>query len=363
MNVTRHNYESFFLMYADNELFVADRIQVEQFVKNNPDLQEELMLIMNTVLPDEPLPFKFKESLYKNIVDEQVQEKLLLHLDNELLATEMLDLEKIILTDKTVAAEWQLLQATKLYSGDRFVFANKETLYRYNKSKLVYFRILKFAAAAIIIGMGFYAGLVWMQTDNNRIKKDLAKKPAVIIPGKLPEKNITANTIINKKEADPILNAAASHSSSKIITTNNIADKNRLSNAVAKKESKHITAPADEKNMAARPVPKAQNIIPESIIHIDKTQIASLVKKDKPLTANAVDKNIVPLETNDNARLAMLDTQDANTDNKILFVNEEQVTRTKAGGFLRKFKRLVERNTKLKPGDEIRIAGFSFAVK
>jgi hypothetical protein len=44
-------------------------------------------------------------------------------------------------------------------------------------------------------------------------------------------------------------------------------------------------------------------------------------------------------------------------------MDEEKVSRTKAAGFLKKIKRTVERTTKIKPGNSLRIAGFEFAVK
>ena len=43
MNINRDNYEEFFLLYADNELSVQEKNAVEDFVRQHPDLEEELV--------------------------------------------------------------------------------------------------------------------------------------------------------------------------------------------------------------------------------------------------------------------------------------------------------------------------------
>ena len=41
MIINRHNYEECFILYWDNELTASQKQAVENFVKENPDLQEE----------------------------------------------------------------------------------------------------------------------------------------------------------------------------------------------------------------------------------------------------------------------------------------------------------------------------------
>ncbi|MEI9957930.1 MAG: hypothetical protein WDM90_16880 [Ferruginibacter sp.] len=95
MNITRNNYEEFFLLYVDNELSAAERNAVELFVQENTDLKEELNLLQQTVFNADAIIFDNKHSLIKEEVS-ALQENLLLYIDGELSAADKLSTEKII---------------------------------------------------------------------------------------------------------------------------------------------------------------------------------------------------------------------------------------------------------------------------
>jgi hypothetical protein len=66
MQINRQSYEEFFLLYTDGELDLDEKRAVEDFIKENPDLEHELILMQQTVaLPDESIVFEDKELLYR----------------------------------------------------------------------------------------------------------------------------------------------------------------------------------------------------------------------------------------------------------------------------------------------------------
>ena len=69
MTINRHNYETYFLLYADNELPTSERVAVEVFVAENIDLTNEFELCKATILPNEELIFANKELLFKLIAN------------------------------------------------------------------------------------------------------------------------------------------------------------------------------------------------------------------------------------------------------------------------------------------------------
>lgn len=64
-DITLDNYESWFLLFVDNELSLANRQKVELFVLQHPNLQASFELLMQTQLAPEECVFNNKEVLYK----------------------------------------------------------------------------------------------------------------------------------------------------------------------------------------------------------------------------------------------------------------------------------------------------------
>lgn len=165
ININRHNYEEFFLLYVDRELSAAERVAVEQFVQENPDLQHELEALQQTMLPEDVLfEMPDKSSLYKEqptgISLQNHSTYFLMYVDDELSATEREAVETFVLQHPSLQESFMQLKQTKL-PIEHIAFPNKKLLYRSEereKKPIVYMRWWRMAAAAAIIGFAF---MVW----------------------------------------------------------------------------------------------------------------------------------------------------------------------------------------------------------
>ena len=88
-------------------------------------------------------------------------------------------------------------------------------------------------------------------------------------------------------------------------------------------------------------------------------QIASVIKAEKVQEA-FTNENIVPLETSYAQAVSLTDIKTSN--NKILYMDEEDVKRSKVGTIFKQLKRMIERTAKIKTTNPIRIAGFQIGA-
>lgn len=175
--IDRNNYETYFLLYVDSELSAEEKVAVQRFVAENPDLAEELALLESTQLQlEKTLVFKGKEILFKKEGQEislnNYEEWFLLYTDNELSDEHKTQVELFVLQHPTLQREFEWLQQTRL-PEEKLVFSNKEILYRKEtsgKSPVFYMRWMRYAAAAAVIGV---MATVWILAPTNTLKAPL----------------------------------------------------------------------------------------------------------------------------------------------------------------------------------------------
>ena len=368
MNINRHNYESFFLLYVDNELSVPEKNALELFVQENADLQEELDMLKQSVVKADDIVFKGKSKLFKSeIISAETEEQLLLYIDGELTTAAAEELETVLVNDNSLATQLQLLQQTKLSPADKIIFANKELLYRKEDSRVILFAWWKLAVAAVFIGFGIWgtalylnsrSSVVFNETANNKgIKstESLKDTPVIIPPVSSNENSVALAPTTNKIEK------AIPKSITKVI------DPIKVQN-VLYKENKSLANEQKIKNQLDNHLPKPyfENI---NSTESNKKDLASVIPQTPQNTISniaitAKDNKIKPAASNNNVyTTAFTDNSDENKEDRFS-LSEDEPKKSKLSGFLRKAKRVLERNTNMKGGDDnLKVANLEFAIQ
>ena len=199
MIINRHNYEEFFLLYVDHELSAGDRRAVESFIRENSDLEEELVMLQQSKLkPDHTIFFDNKKSLLKQssgnalINEMNYEEFFVLYVDGELSEEEKTEVEKFIFQYPHLRMEMDLLKQTSLQPDLDIVFEKKEILFRHEEKRaektiLPWFR---FSAAAVVL---LVAGWLVFKNLNNRNSHSqiVDNKPLAVLPADSTKRNIT----------------------------------------------------------------------------------------------------------------------------------------------------------------------------
>lgn len=361
MLINRDNYETFFLLYADNELRADERTAVEDFVNDNEDLRGELQMILTAILSADHLLFDEKEILYKNsFVDAELQEKLILKIDNELPAGDQAFVEKALAENKFALKEYETLLAAKLDANETILFENKELLYKKEKDNVIVFRMVRWAAAAILIGFGLFLGVGLFKNNGEKIDSSVAViEDNSKYTGNTKTNNNTA-IITDTKNSEEIIN----------IQDDISKPQNNATLTVAKVPNKELEQKDNilkvKNNLPDQEIVVIKTTLPVQdqkdilIANNSETALATLTIKEKVKQA-LVNENLVPLE-NTYAQ-AVSFTEEEKSNNKILYMDEDDVKRSKVGGVFKKLKRFVERTANIKTGNSLKIAGFEIAAQ
>lgn len=107
MEITQHNYEHYFLMYIDNELSATEMVEVSDFIMQHPNYANKLQELQQLKLSPDNIIYENKFSLYK--LSEQ-DEQCIAYLENEMTNEEKASFESEISTDiylQTNVKQWQ----------------------------------------------------------------------------------------------------------------------------------------------------------------------------------------------------------------------------------------------------------------
>jgi hypothetical protein len=353
MNINRHNYEEYFLLYADNELSVAEKAQVDLFVRQNPDLEEELIMLRQAVLVPEPtISFGSKDLLYRKeefITPENCEKIFVLYHDNELNAEERHLTESFLNRYPEQKKLFVELEKSKL-TAERISFPHKKLLYKKVESgSIVPLYMWRAAAALLIIILSIYAGMWYMKSDRS-IDVVIKDKPSLTLPQKQqipqekvdePEQQSQAHDLLVDKEdkqqrrsgdavirsIDPKVVPQVAPDARSIVKLQPVATQ-VLDNANS----------ASEDNEDVAVSRSLSNNLPE-VIEQRRPEFDAL----ETINANG------PIHVNSEAvafQASYKNEEDSNKDNYVFYnISEEKFKKSKVGIFLKKVKRVVSRNT------------------
>ncbi len=342
ININRHNYEEFFLLYVDRELSVTERLAVEQFVQENPDLQHELEALQQTMLTED-IAFEMpdKSSLYKEettgISLENYNTHFLMYVDNELNATEKEAVETFVLQHPSLQESFMQLKQTQL-PLEHIAFPDKALLYRSEESEkkpIVYMRWWRMAAAAVVIGLAF---MVWTLSPND-IETASGNDAAIA-------KNNTDLPVLSNKPSEN--NVITNETSSAQL----MAGKNNEGMALSNKGLAQTSLVVSTTDVVANDKINQQDLI---IDHSRSVETNSIAKADivvpdlSGMTANrAIRENEMirttvtaePAETKSESLMQQvvykeLDTE-TDSDNKSLLIGSVEINKDKLRGIFRK---------------------------
>ena len=406
MNITRQNYEEYFLLYVDNELNIVQRKAVEAFVEENPDLRAELIMLQDSILPaDDEIVFKHKESLLRtstapNPVNEtNCEEYFILYSDDELSHEQKDQVEQFVYRNPQHQASFELLQQVKLMPDSSVVFPDKYALYRHEeeeKKPVIVMRWWKIAAAAAVLL--FIGGMGWYLAADDQAKQEQTagrngEQPQTTQPVQPARSNgqegIADNNATKGQQGSTKIDdkAATVDQQGTPQATDQAANSDQQGVAVNKEEKKRssnspVVLPQSKKNeqedIAVRNKQKKDNdqrniLVTPNVPPIEplpdtdpKGQGLAGINPIDPTSRNGVDGTIV--NHVDPSAMAVL-TNHPTTDiygSEPGSMDDEPNKKNRMRGFFRKVSRVFDKATNADPDNDkssIRIASFEIGLK
>ncbi|MEO8109308.1 MAG: hypothetical protein ABI594_04720 [Ginsengibacter sp.] len=361
MKINRDNYEEYFLLYADNELPDHDKIDVLKFISQNKDLESEFKMIQETICkPETNVTLHDKSFLLKDAEGDFITEKnyekiFVLYHDDELSNGQRNKTDLFLSRHPQLKSEFDLIGKAKLECDSSIVFPGKNKLYKKeNAGKVVPLIFWRSMAAAVLIGLGFW--IIQRYNTPQTIPQPVAVNVKPV--NKNLSKQNTSPLLIDKKDSE-------------VANTEKPKDNNSLPEKIAEQETavKKIEKENNDFNTTSlvkttiknkkTAVEKQDIIIPAEEKIKDEVVISPSRINDAPeITASTKVENTFAGDTevkpfpSENEQPAMQahtasyvnNAGDKNENYVFYNITTEEFRKSKVGGFLKKVKRIVERN-------------------
>ena len=371
MNINRHNYEEYFLLYIDDELTVEQKKQVDLFVKENPDLEEELVALQQSRLtPDNTIVFEEKHLLLKEennsfINQNNYEEWLVLYVDNELSREEKIAVEKFAAAHAPAQMALTLFQQTKLQPEKEPGFPNKELLYKKEtKVRIISLAWWRTAAAAILI---IAAGITIYSVFTKKINSGAVTTKDELAGTKKEQAPVSAkSTSINQQqqEQNNPVTLEERKAQEKVAVTTPVNDRPNKEKERLKKDNKqpdnNLPSSFKQDILAKTRTPRERSAI---VSEMNAGGIKEPQLSDAVVLSDNTHKQFFndPTVTN----LSLQTPDERNTpDNGVEIASNTENKRLR--GFFRKATRFIERTTNINPANDdnrVLIGGMAINLK
>jgi hypothetical protein len=153
MEITRDNYEEFFIDFLEGNIDESIVDQFIEFLQRNPDLKDELKAFKSFSPEEEKIIFPGKEKLYKEKYDSQKEFDLssVAIIENDLSPEETHNFQIYLNKHPEKVKEFELFKKTRLNADESVIFKNKKRLYGNTKIKQILYFGIRIAAMLVLI--------------------------------------------------------------------------------------------------------------------------------------------------------------------------------------------------------------------
>nr|WP_319271466.1 hypothetical protein [uncultured Draconibacterium sp.] len=189
--INRTNYEAYFIDYLEGNLDEGMIDSFIAFLKENPDLKQELDLYEPISLEPEKVAFNKKAELYKSNFDneEAFDNAAIALLENDLTEKEKQEFATYLASHPEKEKQSAAFQNTKLKADGSLVFADKKKLYKKAPGKTILLWTSR-VAAVLILGLLVFN----LVNRNNAIQENLSQQIAEV--EKTPQQTIEETPVI-----------------------------------------------------------------------------------------------------------------------------------------------------------------------
>jgi hypothetical protein len=152
MEITRKNYEIYFIDYLEGNLNEKLVDEFLEFLKQNPDLKKELKAFKAYEAEEEEIFFLKKENLYKEKYDSQEEFNIAVIgiIEDTLSPEEIYNFQNYLNNHPEKEKDFNLFQQTKLKADKTLTFKHRNRLYKTSSTKRTIFFISKIAAIIVL---------------------------------------------------------------------------------------------------------------------------------------------------------------------------------------------------------------------